>query len=54
MTALDLYVSPLGRVEGQVRARWQSDALVDYYYGVTAGEALPDRPAYEPGSGLTW
>ena len=45
---------PLGRVEGQVRARWQSDALVDYYYGVTAGEALPDRPAYEPGSGLTW
>jgi outer membrane scaffolding protein for murein synthesis (MipA/OmpV family) len=45
---------PLGRVEGQVRARWQSDALVDYYYGVTAGEARPDRPAYEPGSGLTW
>ena len=44
----------LGRVEGQVRARWQSDALVDYYYGVTAGEARPDRPAYEPGSGLTW
>jgi len=45
---------PLRFVEGQVRARWQSDALVDYYYGVTPQEALPDRPAYEPGSGLTW
>lgn len=45
---------PLRYVEAQVRARWQSDALVDYYYGVTAAEALPDRPAYEPGSGLTW
>lgn len=26
--------------------RWQSEDLVDYYYGVRAGEALPGRPAY--------
>lgn len=26
--------------------QWQSDDLVDYYYGVRAGEALPGRPAY--------
>lgn len=26
--------------------KWQSDDLVDYYYGVTTYEARPDRPAY--------
>lgn len=26
--------------------RWQSSDLVDYYYGVRPGEALPGRPAY--------
>ena len=41
-------------VEASLRARWQSDALVDYYYGVEPSEALPGRPAYAPGSGLTW
>jgi len=28
--------------------RWQSQKLVDYYYGVEIDEALPNRPAYEP------
>lgn len=28
-------------------AKWQSDHLVDYYYGVREEEALPGRPAYE-------
>lgn len=45
---------PLRYVEAQVRARWQSDSLVDYYFGVEDAEARPGRPAYEPGSGLTW
>jgi outer membrane protein len=27
--------------------RWKSENLVDYYYGVRPGEALPGRPAYE-------
>ena len=33
--------------------RWQSGDLVDYYYGVRAGEALPGRPAYTGESALT-
>jgi len=28
---------------------WQSESLVDYYYGVRATEARPGRPAYRPG-----
>lgn len=32
--------------------RWQDEAMVDYYYGVRASEALPGRPAYSPGSAL--
>jgi len=27
--------------------RWQSDDLVDYYYGVRSSEARPNRPAYQ-------
>lgn len=45
---------PLRRVEAQLGARWQSDALVDYYFGVEDSEAVPGRPAYRPGSALTW
>lgn len=29
-----------------VGAEWLSDQVVDYYYGVLPGEALPTRPAY--------
>lgn len=35
-----------------VSLRWQSQDMVDYYYGVRTGEARVDRPAYAPGSGL--
>jgi len=28
---------------------WQNDNLTNYYFGVSEGEALPDRPAYLPG-----
>ena len=33
--------------------RWQDADLVDYYYGVRAGEALPGRPAYRGDAALT-
>jgi outer membrane protein len=33
---------------------WQSDELVDYYYGVRRNEARADRPAYDPDSGVNW
>ena len=31
---------------------WQSDKLVDYYYGVRRGEVREGRPFFEPGSAL--
>ena len=34
------------RILPTVSLRWQSEDLVDYYYGVRSGEALPGRPAY--------
>ena len=30
---------------------WRNSALNDYYYGVSPAEAVPGRPAYEPGAG---
>ncbi|HEX4299501.1 MAG TPA: MipA/OmpV family protein [Gammaproteobacteria bacterium] len=30
--------------------RWEDSNLTDYYYGVSAAEARPSRPAYSPGS----
>ncbi|WP_460456875.1 MipA/OmpV family protein [Arenimonas alkanexedens] len=36
-----------------VSARWQSDDIVDYYYGVRAGEALPGRAAYRGSAAVT-
>lgn len=43
---------PVGRwhVMPSIGVRWQSSNLVDYYYGVTATEARPGRPAYRPGA----
>lgn len=35
-----------------VALSWQSDDMVDYYYGVLPGEAIAGRPAYAPGSAL--
>ncbi|MGA2093841.1 MAG: MipA/OmpV family protein [Sedimentisphaerales bacterium] len=33
---------------------WQSNNLVNYYYGVRPGEARPGRPAYRPGEAVNW
>lgn len=35
-----------------VRVAYYSSSLADYYFGVEADEATPDRPAYAPGSGV--
>ena len=34
--------------------QWQSDEMVDYYYGVARDEARPGRPAYEGEAALSW
>lgn len=34
------------------RVAYYSSALADYYFGVEADEATPDRPAYAPGSSV--
>jgi outer membrane protein len=36
----------------QIGVRYQSDDIVNYYYGVTPPEATPGRPEYTPGSAL--
>jgi len=36
-----------------VSARWQSDDIIDYYYGVRASEALPGRAAYRGEAAMT-
>jgi outer membrane protein len=33
---------------------WLDDKITDYYYGVSAAEALPDRPAYKPGAAFNF
>ncbi|MDN6318976.1 MAG: MipA/OmpV family protein [Marinobacter sp.] len=33
---------------------YQDRDFTDYYYGVNAGEALPNRPFYQPGSASFW
>jgi len=38
----------------QVEATYQSAKLVDHYFGVTAREALPERPEYHPGAAITY
>ncbi|MEM9554668.1 MAG: MipA/OmpV family protein [Acidobacteriota bacterium] len=40
--------APRWRVTPKIGARWQSDDLVRYYYGVEPGEARAGRPAYRP------
>lgn len=45
---------PRWRIRPGVEALWQSDALVDYYYGVAPNEATPARPAFEGQSALSW
>jgi outer membrane protein len=43
----NLWLDPRLRVTPSAGLAWQSAELVDYYYGVRAGEALPSRHAYE-------
>ncbi|MFN7784388.1 MAG: MipA/OmpV family protein [Lysobacterales bacterium] len=40
------------RVQPEAGLRWQSEDLVDYYFGVRADEATTLRPAYRAGSAL--
>ncbi len=35
-------------------AQWQSDEMIDYYYGVTRDESRPGRPAYGGDAAFTW
>ncbi|MFH1599244.1 MAG: MipA/OmpV family protein [Pseudomonadota bacterium] len=35
-----------------VSVAWQSEDMIDYYYGVRPGEALVGRPVYSPGSAI--
>ncbi len=37
-----------------VTAAWRDAKLNNYYYGVQAGEATADRPAYQAESGFNW
>ncbi len=37
-----------------VTAAWRDAKLNNYYYGVQAGEATADRPAYQAKSGFNW
>lgn len=37
----------------EIDLTYQSKDLLDHYFGVRSEEALPDRPAYVPGSGVT-
>jgi outer membrane protein len=49
--------APLGRgsfLLAGIGPRWVSATRVDYYYGVSAGEARPDRPEYRGTSSWNW
>lgn len=50
----DLQVGRRLRLTPQVAAVWQSDDLLDYYFGVRQEEARPGRPAYRPGAQVSW
>lgn len=41
-------------LHGIVGASYQSEEVVDYYYGVTASEVSPDFALYNPGDDLTY
>ena len=49
--------APLGRgsfLLAGIGPRWVSATRVDYYYGVSAAEARPDRPEYRGTSSWNW
>jgi outer membrane protein len=39
-------------IEPSISAQYQSSDWTDYYYGVSASEARPGRPKYDPGSAI--
>ena len=44
-----------GFIVPSVKIKYLSDDYSNYYYGVSQNEALPTRPAYEPGTAInTW
>jgi len=47
-TLLEGFLTP------KVGIKWQSQDLLDYYYGVKSSEATAGRPEYEPDSGLQY
>ena len=47
-------LNPRLRLTPFVGAEWISAAVVDYYYGVTASEATPSRPAYTGESSISY
>ena len=46
------YSIPIGewKLTPGLGMRWQSASLTNYYFGVSTAEAIPGRPAYEPGA----
>jgi outer membrane protein len=42
------------RLTPSVGLAWQSNNLVNYYYGVRPDEVRPGRPAYRPGEAVNW
>ena len=40
-------LSPRLRLTPSIMAQWESEKVVNYYYGVRPDEVLPDRPAYQ-------
>lgn len=42
------------KITPSVGLAWQSNNLVDYYYGVRSDEARAGRPAYSPDTAVNW
>ena len=42
------------KISPSVGLAWQSNNLVDYYYGVRDDEVRAGRPAYDPGPAVNW
>ena len=42
------------QVEPRVGIEWHGAKVNRYYYGVSAADALPDRPAYRPDAGMSY
>ncbi len=47
-------VSPRLRLTPGISAHWESEKVVNYYYGVRPDEVLPGRPAYQGRETMNW